>query len=315
MTSDLFSAEILVRRFSSLVGLLFLLVLPALAQQQQPDWDKIQIKLEKLDEHVYLVQGFGGNIGAYVGDDGIVLIDAEQVQLGPKIEAALKTISDKPVKFVLNTHWHGDHTGGNAYFGKTAVIIAQEDVRKTMQTEPDRLGRITDLPVSLPVVTFSKELTLHMQGGDIHAVYFPKGHTSSDTVVFMPGGRVVHTGDDFTNFSPPNFPAVDFENDGSGGVQGVRAACEYVLSHTPDDVKIIPGHGNLATKPDLSKYLDVLNGTVAAVQAGIDQGKSLDQLKQEKVLDKWSYIAQGPRADNYIERVYKSLTLKPNRGQ
>jgi len=302
-------------RFITIAGLFTSLVLPALAQQPQPDWDKVQIKLEKLDDHVYLVQGFGGNIGAYVGDDGIVLVDTEQVQLGPKIEAALKTISDKPVKFVLNTHWHGDHTGGNAYFGKTAIIIAQDDVRKTMQTEPDRLGRITNLPVSLPVLTFSEQFTFHMQGGDVHTVSFPKGHTSSDTVVFLPGGKVVHTGDVFTNFSPPNFPAVDFENDGSGGVDGIRAACEYVLSHTPDDVKIIPGHGNLAAKADVAKYLEVLNGTAAAIQAGIGQGKTLEQLKQEKVLEKWSSIAQGPRADNYIERVYKSLTTKSNRSQ
>jgi cyclase len=298
------------RRFISIFASLLFVAVPVLAQQQQPDWDKVQIKLQKLDDHVYMVQGFGGNIGAYVGDDGIVLIDAEQVQLGPKIEAALKTVSDKPVKFVLNTHWHGDHTGGNAYFGKTATIIAQDDVRKAMLTETDRLGRITDLPVSAPSITFADQFTLHMQGGDIHAIYFPKGHTASDTVVFMPGGKVVHTGDDFTNFMPANFPAVDFENDGSGGVQGVRAACEYVLAHTPDDVKIIPGHGGLATKADLAKYLDTLNGTVAAIQAGIDQGKTLDQLKQEKVLDKWSSIGQGPRADGYIERVYKSLTQK-----
>jgi cyclase len=298
------------RRSVSVVASLLFLAIPVLAQQRQPDWDKVEIKLQKLDDHVYLLQGFGGNIGAYVGDDGIVLIDAEQVQLGPKIEAALKTVSDKPVKYVINTHWHGDHTGGNAYFGKTATIIAQEDVRKTMETETDRLGRITDLPTSLPKIVFSDQLTLHMQGGDIHAIYFPKGHTSSDTVVFMPGGKVVHTGDDFTNFMPLNFPAVDFENDGSGGVQGVKAACEYVLAHTQDDVKIIPGHGNLATKADLAKYLDVLNGTAAAIQAGIDQGKTVDQLKQEKVLDKWSYIGQGQKADGYIDRIYKSLTQK-----
>ncbi len=282
----------------------------ALAQQQQPDWDKVQIKLEKLDDHVYLLQGFGGNIGAYVGEDGIVLIDTEQVQLGPKIEAALKTISDKPVRYVLNTHWHGDHTGGNAYFGKTAIIIAQDDVRHTMQTEPDRLGRITNLPVSLPVLTFSEEFTMHLQGGDLRAVSFAKGHTSRDTVVFLPGGKVVHTGDVFTNFSPPNFPAVDFENDGSGGVQGIRTACEYVLAQGPADMKVIPGHGALATKEDVRKYLAVLNGTAAAIQAGIDQGKSLEQLQKEKVLDKWSSIGQGPRADNYIERVYKSLTAR-----
>lgn len=301
------------RPLISVFGLLSFAPLPMPAQQPQPDWEKVQIKLEKLDDRVYLVQGFGGNIGAYAGDDGIVLIDAEQVQLGPKIEAAMKTVSQAPVKYVLNTHWHGDHTGGNAYFGESAVIIAQDDVRKTMLSEPDRLGRITNLPVSVPVLTFSDQFTLHMQGGDIHAISFPKGHASSDTIVFMPGGKVVHTGDVFTNFVPANFPAVDFENDGSGGVQGVRAACEYLLSHTADDVKLIPGHGNMATKADLRRYLDVLNGTVAAIQAGIDQGKSLEQLQRDKVLDKWSYIGEGPKANNYIERIYKSLTAKSNR--
>jgi cyclase len=301
------------RHVIPVLGLLWSAGLPLLAQQPQPDWDKVQIKLEKLDDHVYLVQGFGGNIGAYVGDDGIVLIDAEQVQLGPKIDAALKTVSPARVKYVLNTHWHGDHTGGNAYFGKTAVIIAQDDVRKTMLTEPDRLGRITNLAVSVPVLTFSDQFTLHMQGGDIHAISFARGHTSNDTVVFLPGGKVAHTGDVFTNFVPANFPAVDFENDGSGGVQGIRAACEHLLSHTAEDVKLIPGHGNLATKADLRKYLDVLNGTVAAIQGGIDQGKNLEQLQRDKVLDRWSYIGEGPKANNYIERVYRSLTAKSNR--
>ena len=163
------------RHLISVFSLLWFASLPMLAQQPQPDWDKVQIKLEKLDDHVYLVQGFGGNIGAYVGEDGIVLIDTEQVQLGPKIEAALKTVSEARVKYVLNTHWHGDHTGGNAYFGKSAVIIAQDDVRKTMQTETDHLGRITNLPISVPVLTFSDQFTLHTQGGDIHAISFPKG--------------------------------------------------------------------------------------------------------------------------------------------
>jgi glyoxylase-like metal-dependent hydrolase (beta-lactamase superfamily II) len=301
------------RHLVSPVILLAIAALPLAAQQPQPDWDKVQIKLQKLDEHVYLVQGFGGNIAAYTGDDGVVLIDTEQVQLGPKIEAALKTVSDQPVKYVLNTHWHGDHTGGNAYFGRSATIIAQDDVRRAMLTETDRLGRITNLPVSVPVLTFSNEFTLHMRGGDIHAVSFFKGHSASDTIVFLPGGKVVHTGDVFTNFIPANFPAVDFENDGSGGVQGIRAACEYLLSHTPDDVKVVPGHGNVGTKADLRKYLDVVNGTAAAIQAAIDQGKSLEQAERDKVLDKWSYIGEGAKANSYIERVYKSLTDKTKR--
>jgi glyoxylase-like metal-dependent hydrolase (beta-lactamase superfamily II) len=280
-------------------------------QQQPPDLSKVQVKVQKLSENVYVLQSQGanagmGNIGAFVGDDGIVLVDAQLVELGPKIEAALKTISDKPVKYVLNTHWHGDHTGGNAYFGKSAIIIAQDNVRKKMETETDR--RITNLPLSLPVITFSDQLTLHLNGGELHAIHFAHGHTDGDSLVLFSQTNVVHMGDLFTNFDPPHFPAVDTENDGSGGPQGEIAAAEYVLAKAPDDAKIIPGHGNVASKVELNKYLDVLKGTSAAVQAGMDQGKSLEQLKQEKVLAKWEYLDSPPiKSDVYLERLYKGL--------
>jgi cyclase len=280
-------------------------------QQQPPDLSKVQVKVQKLSENVYVLQSQGatagmGNIGAFVGDDGIVLVDAQLVELGPKIEAALKTISDKPVKYVLNTHWHGDHTGGNAYFGKSAIIIAQDNVRKKMETETDR--RITNLLLSLPVITFSDQLTLHLNGGELHAIHFAHGHTDGDSLVLFSQTNVVHMGDLFTNFDPPHFPAVDTENDGSGGPQGEIAAAEYVLAKAPDDVKIIPGHGNVASKVELNKYLDVLKGTSAAVQAGMDQGKSLEQLKQEKVLAKWEYLDSPPiKTDVYLERLYKGL--------
>jgi cyclase len=280
-------------------------------QQQPPDLSKVQVRVQKLSENVYVLQSQGatagmGNIGAFVGDDGIVLVDAQLVELGPKIEAALKTISDKPVKYVLNTHWHGDHTGGNAYFGKSAIIIAQDNVRKKMETETDR--RITNLLLSLPVITFSDQLTLHLNGGELHAIHFAHGHTDGDSLVLFSQTNVVHMGDLFTNFDPPHFPAVDTENDGSGGPQGEIAAAEYVLAKAPDDVKIIPGHGNVASKVELNKYLDVLKGTSAAVQAGMDQGKSLEQLKQEKVLAKWEYLDSPPiKTDVYLERLYKGL--------
>src|SRR5215469_4976543 len=153
------------RQFVSAVFVLFAASVSMCAQlppQPNLDFSKVQVKVEKLADNVYVLQSSGvqagmGNIGVFAGSDGIVLVDSQLVELGPKIEAALKTISDKPVKYVMNTHWHGDHTGGNAYWGKTAVIIAQDDVRKTMQSEPDRLGRITNLPVSLPVITFSEQ--------------------------------------------------------------------------------------------------------------------------------------------------------------
>jgi cyclase len=288
----------------------FFLTLPVLAQEQQPDWDKVQVKIQKVSGNVYLLQGFGGNAAAFLGDDGIVLIDCEQVQLGAKIEAALKTVSDKPVKYVLDTHWHGDHTGGNAYFGKSAIIIAQDNVRKKIETVPDR--RITNLAVSLPVITFNDQLTLHMNGAEIRAVHFAQGHTDGDSAVFFPQANVVDTGDLFINWDPPRFPGIDFDRDGGGGPQGEIAAAEYVLARTPDDVKIIPGHGNLASKADLTKHLTLLKDTSAAVQAGINQGKTLDQLKQEKVLAKWEYLEKngGLKSEVYLERLYNSLSQK-----
>jgi cyclase len=290
----------------ALIVLTFVFANSDFAQERQIDWDKVQVKVQKVSGNVYLLQGLGGNIGAFVSDDGVALVDCEELQLGPKIESALKTISDKPVKYVLNTHWHGDHTGGNAYFGKTAVIIAQDNMRKKMAAEHD--PRITDLPVSLPAITFSDQLTLHMKNGGIHAVHFEHGHTDGDAVIFFPQDNVVLTGDNFTNFNPPHFPAIDTDNDGSGGPQGAIAASEYILSHTPDDVKIVPGHGGLATKAELTKYLAVLKGTTAALQAGIDQGKSLDQLKQESVLMKWADLDSNVIPTNlYIERLYHGL--------
>jgi glyoxylase-like metal-dependent hydrolase (beta-lactamase superfamily II) len=284
----------------------FVFAISGFAQERQIDWDKVQVKVQKISANVYLLQGLGGNIGAIVSDDGVALIDCEELQMGPKIEAALKAISDKPVKYVLNTHWHGDHTGGNAYFGKTATIIAQDNMRKKMAAEHD--PRITDLPVSLPAITFSDQLTLHMKSGEIHAVHFEHGHTDGDAVVFFPMDNVVLTGDNFTNFNPPHFPAIDTDNDGSGGPQGAIAVSEYVLAKTPDDVKIVPGHGGLATKAELTKYLAVLRDTTAAVQAGIDQGKNLDQLKQENMLRKWAYLDSNVIPTNlYIERLYHGL--------
>lgn len=283
-------------------------------QQQAPDLSKVQVKVQKLADNVYVLQSSGvqagmGNIGVFAGDDGIVLVDSQLVELGPKIEAALKTVSDKPVKYVLNTHWHGDHTGGNAYFGKTAVLIAQDNVPKTMQKEPDR--RITNLPVSLPAITFSNQFALRINGGELRAMYFGRAHTDGDVVVFFPGNTAVHMGDIFTNFDPPHFPALDNDNDGTGGPEGAVAAIDYVLAHAPDDAKIIPGHGVVASKVELRKYLDVIEATTAVVQAGINQGKSLDQLKQEKVLAQWDYLESPPiKEDVYLERLYKSLTAK-----
>jgi cyclase len=252
---------------------------------QGQDFSKVEMKVQKVAGSVYMIEGAGGNIGASVGEDGIVMVDDEFLPLADKIEAALKGITDKPVKVVLNTHWHGDHTGGNPHFGEKAPIVAQENVRKRLVTGgKTRFGETEPADKSaLPIITFENDVSVHLNGEDIHAIHFPNGHTDGDSVIFFKQSNVVHMGDDF--FNGGMFPFIDIDSGGS--VQGMIAGDEKVLAEVPDDVKIIPGHGPLGTKDDLRKFIAVLKETSAAVEVGIKKGKTLDQLKQEKVLAKW----------------------------
>jgi glyoxylase-like metal-dependent hydrolase (beta-lactamase superfamily II) len=238
-----------------------------------------------------------------------VVIDDEFLPLADKIEAALKGITAKPIRFIINTHWHGDHTGGNPHFGAEAPIIAQENVRKRLSTGGStRFGNTPPAPkIALPVITFENKISVHLNGEDIRAIHFPNGHTDGDSVIFFPQSKVVHMGDDF--FNGGMFPFIDIDSGGS--VQGMIAGDEKVLAEVPDDVKIIPGHGPLGSKDDLRKFVQMLKETSAAVQAGISQGKTLDQLKQEKVLAKWDSFGHGfINTDLFTEILYDSLTQK-----
>jgi len=299
--------------------------LPAFSQRQ-PDWANVEVKLEKLMPNFYMVEFVspnGGNAGAnasvLVGDDGVLLVDAGYGPVAPKLEAAIQTISDKPVKYLLNTHWHGDHTGADAYFGKTARIIAQDNARKRMEAGDDlnHINRTNLLretfpafpPVALPVITFDEQLTLRMDGEEVHAIHFARGHTDSDCVVFFNQAKVAQTGTDFVNMDPPGFPAIDMDNDGTGGPQGEIAALSYIIDKMPDDARVIPGHGKIASKREVARYLDVLKQTTAAVQTGINEGKTLEQLKEEKVLAKWEYLnTRVMKTDAYLERLYRDLS-------
>jgi cyclase len=278
---------------------------------QGQDFSKVEMKVQKVSGSVYMIEGAGGNIGASVGDDGIVMVDDEFLPLADKIEAALKGITDKPVKVVLNTHWHGDHTGGNPHFGEKAPIVAQENVRKRLVTGgKTRFGETKPAEKNaLPIITFENDVSVHLNGEDIHAIHFPNGHTDGDSVIFFKQSNVVHMGDDF--FNGGLFPFIDIDSGGS--VQGMIAGDEKVLAEVPDDVKIIPGHGPLGTKDDLRKFIAVLRETSAAVEAGIKKGKTLDQLKQEKVLAKWDSWGQSfIKTDMFIEILYDSLKNKPS---
>ena len=271
-----------------LIFVLAALTAPSLFAQQ--DFSKVEIKVTKVAGSVYMLIGSGGNIGVSVGDDGIVIVDDQFAPLAPKIKEALHGITAKPIKFILNTHYHGDHTGGNEVFGKDAPIIAHENVRKRLASGSKALGRETPPAPkdALPVITFNDRATLHVNGEDIRAVHFPHGHTDGDSVIYFTQSNVVHMGDDFFNGM---YPFVDVENGGS--VSGMLANVDKVLTTLPDDAKVIPGHGPLSDKAGLRAFADVLRGTLGAVSQALAAGKTLDQMKAENILSKWASWGKG----------------------
>jgi len=281
---------------------------PAAAQDQ--DFNKVQIKVSRVASNVYMLEGAGGNIGASVGDDGILLVDDQSAPLAEKIQAALKGINDKPVRFIINTHYHGDHIGGNAYFQKQAPVIAHDNVRKRLQT-----GGTTGNGGSmhfearpqpedaLPIITYDDAVTLHLNGEDIRVQHFPSGHTDGDSIVFFSKSHVVHMGDEFVT----HFPFVDVEAGGS--LNGMIDAVESVIAQVPADVKVIPGHGQLSNLADLRAYLIMLKATRNAVALALKDGKTLDQMKQAKILDPWKkYSGEFVSEDAFLETIYISLT-------
>jgi len=289
------------------------LLITALAIAQDRDFSKVEIKVTKISGNVYMLQGEGGNIGASVGDDGIVVVDDQYAPLAEKIQAALKGVTDKPVRFIINTHFHGDHTGGNAYFQKQAPVIAHDNVRKRLE-EGGTAGNLGSISMerkpaakeALPIITFDHDVTVHLNGEDIRALHFPSGHTDGDSIIFFPKSNVVHMGDDFVRYG---FPFIDL---GSGGsVEGMISAMQEVIPKLPPDVKVIPGHGSISNLDDVREYVKMLVETRAAVEKGVKQGKTLDQLKQEKVLDPWKkWNGDFVTTDAFTETLYNDLTGK-----
>ncbi len=299
------------RKLASLA--LVLLLATAFPLAQDKDFTHVQIKVSKVAGSVYMLVGEGGNIAASVGEDGIVVVDDQYAPLAEKIQAALKGVTDKPVRFIINTHYHGDHTGGNAFFQKQAPIIAHDNVRKRLEAggSAGNLGSMSmDHPPApkeaLPILTFDHDVTVHLNGEDIRALHFPSGHTDGDSIIFFPKSNVVHMGDDFVRYG---FPFIDLAAGGS--VDGMIAALEEVVPKLPPDVKVIPGHGELANLDDVRTYTKMLIDTRAVVEKGVQQRKTLDQLKQEKVLEPWKkYSGDFVSSDAFLETLYNDLTGK-----
>jgi cyclase len=279
-----------------------LIACSALAQQ---DFSKVEIKVQKVAGTVYMLTGAGGNIGVSAGEDGIVVIDDQFAPLAPKIKEALKSISDKPIRFVLNTHYHGDHTGGNEIFGREGTIIAQENVRTRLANGSTARGNATPPAPkgALPIVTFNDRATVHFNGEDIRAVHFPSGHTDGDSVIEFPNAKVIHMGDDFFNGT---FPFVDVENGGS--VRGMIKAVDTILARIDDNWKVIPGHGPLGDKKALAAFSEMLHGTWNAIDAGVKAGKTTDQLKSDKALAAWENWGKGfIKTEGWIETLVNEV--------
>jgi glyoxylase-like metal-dependent hydrolase (beta-lactamase superfamily II) len=267
----------------------------------QQDFSKVEIKIIPVAKNIYMLEGSGGNIGVSVGDDGILIVDDQFAPLADKIEAALKSLNPGKLKFVLNTHHHGDHTGGNANFGvKDATIIAQSNVR-------DRLSKDTKLKKeALPVITFDQSASVHFNGEEIKLIHYGPGHTDGDSVIYFTQANVVHMGDQFIN---GGFPFIDFSS--GGNVDGFIKTVGTVLERIPADAKVIPGHGKLGTVEDLKNYLAMLTETTGFVKKQIAEGKTLDEIKTIGLPEKYKSFGGGfINTGRWIEAIYRDAPKK-----
>lgn len=293
--------------FFVFAGLAFSLCTTAAFAQQ--DFSKVEVKAIKVAGNVYMLEGSGGNIGVSVGADGILIVDDQFAPLADKIKAALKTLGEGKLKFVLNTHWHGDHTGGNAVFGREAPIIAHDNVLNRLATEQKSEFFKRTTPASpkeaLPVITFGQSLSVHFNGEEIRVIHFPHGHTDGDSVIFFNGSNVVHMGDDFF---AGRFPFVDLES--GGNVEGLIKNVGEIIAKLPAGVKIIPGHGPISTTEDLKLYHRMLVETSEIVRKKLAADKTLDQIKSEGFPEEWKAWGTGfIKTEVWIETIYRSLRM------
>ncbi|MEL6874639.1 MAG: MBL fold metallo-hydrolase [Pseudomonadota bacterium] len=272
----------------------------------------VEITSEKLSEGVAVLFGAGGNLGVSYGPDGTVLIDDQFAPLTPKIQAVIAELGAEPVKYLINTHWHGDHTGGNENFGKAgALIMAHDHVRERMQGI-QKTGRGND-PASpkeaLPVVTYHDGLKLHLNGDEVHVKHMRHAHTDGDSIVFWKKANVLHMGDLY--FNKVTLPFIDLNS--GGNARGVLAAAEKALKMGDENTKVIPGHGPMATKADLAEYRDMMKSVIGAVESAMADGKSLEEIQAMKPAAKWD---TNPKAfikgDAFVEAVFKSLEMPPH---
>ncbi|PMG75926.1 MBL fold metallo-hydrolase [Shewanella sp. 10N.286.51.B7] len=257
----------------------------------------VTITSQKLTENAYMFKGSGGNIGVSAGTDGILIIDDQFAPLADKISATLNEIQAGKPKYVINTHYHGDHTGGNAHFGEQGIIFAHHNVLK-------RLSAKEGTPkAALPVVTYSKDVSIRFNNDTLTLKHMGPGHTDGDSVVFWENDNLVHMGD---LFFKDRFPYVDLN--GGGSVIGYRDNVAKALTMMDKQTQVIPGHGELANKNDLMKFKHMLDDSINWMKKKLTQGKTLEQIQAEGVPAKWkdwswNFITE----EKWINTLYQGL--------
>lgn len=291
-------------------ALLFALI-PALAGAQA-NFDSIQVRAQALRGGLYMLTGAGGNIGLSVGNDGAFIIDDQYAPLTPKILAAIGAITSKPIRFVVNTHWHGDHTGGNENIAQTGtVVVAHNNVRKRMSVEQfnDVFNRRTPPSPAgaLPVISFSDSITLHVNGDDLIAFHVQNAHTDGDALIHFPRADVVHMGD---TYFAAGYPFVDVSS--GGNVNGIIAAADRVLAMCKPQTIVIPGHGPVSNCDNLREYRNMVASVRDKVRAEMGKGRTLEQLKTAGLTAdydaKWGRGFIQPAV--FVELVYRSLNQR-----
>jgi cyclase len=279
---------------------------PAVAQT---NYDTVQVRPQNLAPGVYRLTGAGGNIGLAVGEDAVFVIDDQFAPLTPKILAAIAAITPKPVRFVVNTHWHFDHTGGNENMGKTgAVIVAHDNVRRRMAAGQliEAVGR-TDPPApkgALPVVTFAEGVTFHINGDSVAVVHMPPAHTDGDALVYFTKANVLHTGDMFVS---AGLPFVDLSSGGS--INGVVGAADRVIAMTNATTKIIPGHGPIADRARVMAWRDALVALRDRMRTEIRAGKTVEQVLAANIAA--PYASQFPGGhERFVRILHQELSRR-----
>ena len=286
------------------------------ASAQGRNFDAIEVQVTPVQGNVYMLVGAGGNVTIQIGDDGVLLVDTQFAPIAPKILAAIRELSDKPIRYIINTHVHGDHVGGNeALAGPSgATIVGHENVVKVMSSEPagtpnDRfiVGR-----AFWPTETYTDRKTIHFNGEDIDIIHIPTAHSTGDSIVFFKGSNVISGGD---VFAITRYPIVDF--DGGGLVQGMIAGLDQIIAlsnpmNSDSRTYVIPGHGRLCDREDVIKYRDMSILLRYRVQNMIDQGMTLEQVKAARPTLEYEPMygaTSGLGAtDSFIEDLYYSLT-------